>query len=246
MVSKRHFWLVLSLIFSLCLLLPESGTAQTTPDIVLLEPGEGSEVVSPITIKAQIPSGGDRLLRITLIDEQNNLLSRKLLRLPSSEDSLFQFQTDLYFEIPRESTLALLTLVTQDDYHRPQSLRSTVLMLESTGEAILVPAEYENNWLTITQPAPMEIISGGAFQVTGEIKPLNDNPVVFELMTERGSIIGTSQLDPQNLGETIEFEINLSYDFIYEERDVRLVVRQRTREFASDAILDSMPIFLRP
>ncbi len=246
MPSKRLIWLVLSLIFLLYLLPPQRGTAQSSPEILLVEPGQGSEVISPIKINAQVDPGGDRLLRVTLIDERNNLLSRKLLRIPSTQNVPFEFQTELYFEIPRESTPALLTLATQDEYHRPQSLRSVTLSLQSTGQASIFSSVIENSWLTITQPAPMAVISGGAFQITGEITPLNDNPVFFELMTESGSIVGTSQLDPRNPGETFEFEIDLSYDFIYEQREVRLIVRQRSKEFAADAILDSMPVLLSP
>jgi len=246
MPIKPRFWLTFFIFLSLCLLSPQSGTAQPTPDITLIEPGETSEVISPIVIRAQINPGGDSLVRITLINQANNLLSRKLLRIPSTDDAPLQFQTDLSFEIPRESILALLTLATQDEYHRPQSLRSVVLALKSTGGATVQASKSENAWLTITQPAPKQVISGGAFLVSGRITPLNDNPVVFELMTESGSIVGTSQLDVPTPSETFDFEITLSYDFITSERDVRLIIRQRSDMFTSDAILDSMPMILMP
>ncbi len=246
MLFTRRFWLILFFLLSLCLLSLQTGTAQPAPAIALLEPGEGSEVTSPIGITAQIYPGGDRLVRITLIDQQNNVLSRKLLRINSFEDTPLQFQTDLSFGIPKENSPALLTLAIQDEYHRSQSLRSVTLTLQSAGQAAIQSSISENDWLTITQPIPMQVISGGSFLVSGRISPLNNNPVMFELMTESGNIVGTSQLDIPTPGGTFDFEIILSYDFITRERDVRMVIRQRSDTFAADAILDSLPIILMP
>jgi hypothetical protein len=246
MLFTRRFWLILFFLLSLSLLSSQIGTAQPAPVIILLEPGEGSKVISPMGITAQIYPGGDRLVRITLIDQQNNVLSRKLLRINSFEDTPLQFQTDLSFGIPKENSPALLTLAIQDEYHRPQSLRSVTLTLQSAGQAAIQPSISENDWLTITQPTRMQVISGGSFLVSGRISPLNNNPVVFELMTESGSIIGTSQLDVPTPRETFDFEINLSYDFITHKRDVRLIVRQWSSAFASNVNLDSLPVILLP
>jgi hypothetical protein len=69
---------------------------------------------------------------------------------------------------------------------------------------------------------------------------------MFDLMTESGGVVGTSQLDVQTPGEAFDFEVLLSYDFITEAHEVRLIIRQRLNEFSSDAILDSMPIVLLP
>ncbi len=247
MSLKRRIWLFLFILLSLSSLSPHQGNAQSSPSITILAPGEGSEVTAPISIAAQISPGADNLVRVTLIDQQNNLLARKLLRVPAlPEEAPLQFATNLKFEIPRESTAALLTIAIQDEHHRLQSLRSVHLVLKSTGQDYVQSPGDSVNWLTITQPLPGASISGGQFTVSGWITSPNGNPVMFDLMTDNGSIIGTSQLSVQTPGETLEFALTLSYDFINIERKVRLIVRQRSMDFASDAILDSLPIVITP
>lgn len=245
MLSKRRLWVIFLCLLSLSLLSQQKGDAHSQPSIIILEPGQGSAVTPPIHIAAQISPGGDNLIRVTLIDQQNNLIARKLLRVGDQQAPL-HFTTDLLFEIPKESTPALLTIAIQDEHHRLQSLRSVPLMLQSTGRASIESPTNTAAWLTIEAPLPGETLSGGGFTVSGRITPPNDHPVMFDLVTESGSIVGTSQLSVPTPGETFEFQITLSYDFITSERDVRLIIRQRSDEFATDAILDSLPIILAP
>lgn len=225
---------------------PQSGTSATPAMISILSPGDGSAVTSPIQLTAEIQPGGDGLVRVSLLDRQNNILARQLIQTDENDQTPFKFSTHLAFEITTESSPVLLTLGLQDEYHRPLSLRSVLLTLQSNGAAAITETNRNTSWLEIDQPLAHESLSGGNFRVEGRVTPLTQKPVIFELITDTGGVIGSSQLAVEIQGEPVDFSIPLSYSFINTERNVRLVVRQTTDPYGMNVILDSLPITLSP
>lgn len=225
---------------------PQRGTATTPALIHILSPGEGSAANTPIELTAEIQPGGDGLVRVSLLDRQNNILARQLMRTDPNLQTTSKFSTHLAFEITTESTPALLTLAIQDEYHRPLSLRSVSLTLQSEGDAIITPPNKNASWLEIDQPIANEALSGGSIRVEGRITPITQKPVIFELITDTGGVIGSSQLAVQESGEPLDFSIRLSYGFITTTRDVRMIVRQTIGPHGAIVILDSLPITLSP
>lgn len=186
------------------------------------------------------------MVRIALINENNFTIARQLLRIDQAEEGLTQFETDIFFEIPIDTTEALLTVSILDDNHRLQSLRSVTLKLATEGQSTIQAHISNEPWLVIEEPKPMETLSGGQIKVSGTIHPVNDNPIRFDLIKPSGAVIGTIQLLVTNPGEAIIFNSTLPYAFITDTTDVRLVIRQMSEEFATDVILDSVPVYLAP
>ena len=246
MHKLRGFGIFLVFFLVINLLSPQSGKASTPALINILSPGDGSAVTSPIKLTAEIQPGEDGLVRVSLVDRQNIVLARQLIQTDKNNHSPFKFSTHLPFEITTESSPALLTLTLQDEFHRPLSLRSVLLTLQSDGSAKISGPNKNPSWLEIDQPVAHESLSGGNFRVEGRVTPLTQKPVIFELITDTGGVIGSSQLAVQEPDVTIEFSIQLSYAFITKTRDVRMVVRQTADPYATDVILDSLPITLSP
>lgn len=243
----RHFGLVIIFILALSLQPPQMGSALPSPSITELSPGEGSIVTSPIHVNARIQPGQDDLVRVTLLNRDNTVIARQLIKLNAPHDGRqIPFSTTLAFEIPNEHTQALLTLETQDRYHRPNSLRGVLLTLASNGEAVIQGQPAPSTWLTITSPKEGDSFKGGRFTVEGIITPPTANPVNFELITDSGGVIGTSQLAVDEPGITFQFNISVAYSFITSRRDVRLIVRQTVDPYGSNIVLDSLPISLSP
>lgn len=220
--------------------------AQPVQPILILSPGDHSLVTAPILISAQVHAGDDGLVRVSLVDKQQNLLARQVLRINARDHHAVEFETELLFEIPAESTTAVLTVATQDHANRPVTVRSVPLTLQSGGEDRIELKFYTDPWLTVSQPEPGAMISNSPLIVVGTVTPINDYPVIFELVTERGSVIVTRQLGVESLGEEIDFEISLPYLPSLNIRDMRLVIRQTSGITGVSAILDSLPLTITP
>lgn len=246
-MSRNHrIWLLAALILTLSLALPHSSMARPAPGITIRSPGDSSTVTSPIAVSAEMVPGADGLIRLVLTDERNNTLSRQLLRIDSDVDGPIPFKTALPFELPGPDTEALLTLSTQDIYHRPLALRSVLLTLTTSGEAQINRPPSAAPWLEITFPEPLDIITGGQFTILGTVTPVTDNPVIFELITDSGGVIGSAQLAVTEPGQAVTFEQPISYGYIKKIRDVRLVMRQTLDGYGTNVVLDSLLLALLP
>lgn len=225
---------------------PFHGSASTEPTLLLESPGNGSWVVSPISISAQINSEDFTLLRITLRDQSRNIIARQLCRLDTFKESPINISTDLFFEIPGESSKGLLSITLLDSNNRPATLRSASVLLLSDGQTQIEASNPEADWLTISQPQPGDTLGGGEVYVSGTVLPMVENPVFFELITDSGGQIGTRSLSVEAPGKALDFEITIPYAYINERRDIRLIIRQSDNNFGESVILDSIPIFLTP
>ena len=238
----RRLMLTLGLFFLLSL----PASAQPVQPITILMPGDSSLVTAPIEVSALIIPGEDGLIRLTLVDRNQNLLARMLHRVEMPGDGAIEFSAMLAFEIPAETSAAILTIATQDQAHRPLALRSINLTLAGSGEDVITSVSSIQPWLTLNEPQPGAVISASPMLITGTVIPVNSNPIVFELLTERGGAIVSKQLAVEMPGHAIAFEIPLIYPPVTEWRDMRLIVRQSTGLAGVDAILDSLPVIITP
>lgn len=238
--------LILCLLVSLGFLVLLTGRAQPVEPITILTPGESSLVTAPIEVSALVFPGEDGLIRVTLVDQQQNLLARQLLRVTAPTDAAIEFTTQLAFEIPGESTPAILTIATQDEAHRPLALRSAGLALQMGGDDRIEPHPIVDPWLKINQPQPGVLITQSPMLVKGTVTPLNNKPIIIELLTERGGAIVSKQLAVESPGEPMAFEVSLIYSPPATVREMRLVIRQPADIIGVDAILDSLPFLLAP
>ena len=186
------------------------------------------------------------MIRISLIDKSRNLLARQLIRVDSDEFNPEQFSTQLMFEIPTESAEALLIISTKDMNNRPLSERAITLSLKVNNEVVLETQSPETPWLIVDTPKPLSIHHGGSLTVSGTVTPISTKPLILELFTDSGGLIGSKQLTVGNTGLETPFLVTLTYSFIDTTRDVRLVIRQTMDPFGQNVTLDSIPIYLAP
>ncbi|MDY6846640.1 MAG: hypothetical protein SVP52_05845 [Chloroflexota bacterium] len=246
MLKTRVLGFILLMFILIGLRSPLPVDAVRITSLKLISPGEGSCVISPIEISAQVQTQLQHLIRITLVDRSGTEISRQLLRVESDSELPQDFTTSLAFEIPREFTDGLLTIAIQDENSRLVALRSTPLKLQSDGENSITSQSSTSDWLTVTQPQPGERLQGGMVIVEGTLIAVIDRPVFFELITDSGGQIGSRQLAVQSAGVPITFNVILPYGHIYKERDVRLIMRQTDEVYGKNIVLDSVPIYLSP
>ena len=246
MAKKGLFILILVFLFLQTFIPAYTGSGLKNATLILESPGQGSRVTSPINLSAQIEYDEPALIKVTLTDRSGVTIARKLLQSDKYEALTSDFNSELAFEIPRDTSEGLLSIALLDSYNRPITLRSTSLTLINAGEDQILTPGQQAEWLKISQPETGDSLSGGSFRVRGTVTPLVEGLVFFELITDSGGQIGTRQLSVDTAGEPVEFDIDIPYAYINQKRDVRLIVRQRDTKFGSTIILDSVPIFLSP
>jgi hypothetical protein len=246
MVYRLQNALLLCFLLCLGLITSHSISAQPVQPIIILSPGGHSVVTAPIHVTGLVHPGEGALVRVTLVDQQQNLLTRQVLRVNGSYHEAVEFTAELAFEIPVESSTAFLTVVTLDHVNRPIAMRSVPLTLQSSGELSIEPQLSTDPWLAVNQPKPGAIINDSPIIVAGTVSPINDRPVIFELITDRGSVIVTRQMAVETVGEMVAFEMPLPYSPSSRIRDIRLVIRQSSGIAGVNVILDSLPLTIVP
>ena len=246
MTTIKLTWQIIWLLSLLVIPASQGAVSQPAPMIALITPVEGSTVVSPIEISAEMNLGEASLLRVALTTGQNEVISRQLHRVSALDEGLFVYSGSLPFEIPNENAPGWLSLTLIDSQNRPLCLRSASLIIHASGDAEVKTNESQAPWLVISSPEPGELISGGEIQVTGQVTPLTGNPVFFELYSEGGRVLITIQLAVVQPGSAMDFTLIIPYTVTSEQEDALLAISQSADAYNQAIILDSLPLSISP
>ncbi len=212
--------------------------------IMITSPGAMSKVISPITLNMDIATGKSKIVQVDLYGEDGRLLTRTLKRnVPTSTEGVLQ-TIKVTFEIRAASELGRLTVSTQDEFGRVQSLNSVRLVLLSSGlEEINTPGSpYEP--IRVFAPAPKDSPSGGILNLRMDLWPFNLKPVIAELIDPEGKSLGlrfisVSHINPQMIETTIPYNIS-------EPVSARLTIRQDDDRIPGLFYLYSQEVLLTP
>ncbi len=209
-------------------------------------PGPLSKVVSPIQFVAHIDPDYTGLTRIELIGEDGRELYRKVFRTYSNIGYFTRVDEKVTFELKGAAEMARLQISTFDNQGNMLAFNSVRLMLFSAGETQLSPSYPAQERVGLHKLKREAEISGGVLELEGEINPINNTPVIFELFDEDGRIVGSRliQLSPA-AGKFQPFLVSIPYQ-LTERTAIRLVIRQADDRISGLAYLYSLPIFLSP
>lgn len=155
--------------------IPESG------EPVILSPGDNARLVSPLKIKLATRPGDDGMVRIELFGKDHRLIFRKLLDYGKYKRKTILIEQEIPFEI-RSDESARLQVVLENYKNKPIFITSVDLTLlsvrgtESKGEEAVYPR------FKIEQPVPGQTVQGEFLVIKGQIKPVNNTPIVVELI----------------------------------------------------------------
>lgn len=170
---------------------PSPTPTQAVPDaaIQILAPGPSSRLVSPLRLNTYLKPGLDGRVQVELLGEDGRLLLRKVYKyLPEVKRTYLT--EDLPFEIRQVGEAARFQISTFDSYNRLLAFNSVDLVLLSFGENDINPAGSLLERVLITEPLPNKLIQGGTLIVAGQVHPFNDLPMLIELTTAKGQVVG--------------------------------------------------------
>ena len=214
--------------------------------IQILTPGPLSKLLSPIKLHGYVIPGYDNLVRIELYGEDGRLLALQLLRLYTFGKWAY-LAIDIPFEVQAAAELARLQVSTQDQYGRATALNSVSIVLFSAGFAEINPPGNLNERCTLDTPSPGTRISKGTLAVNGQMRPFNSQPLVIELVTSSGAVVGSKMvaIQPAPDDNYIPFEADISYN-ITAATWVRLTIRQSDDRIGGTMYLFSREVYLNP
>jgi hypothetical protein len=202
---------------------PTATPSGHSAQIQIQSPGPMSKVTSPLQLRMLVVSGGSKLVQIDLQGEDGRLLARTLKRVPTDIGGYY-VSLKLPFEVRAAAELGRLTVSTKDTQGRLQSLGAEHVLLLSVGTAEIAPTGDLPERVVVYSPKNNTVATGGAVYIEGRYTPLNEQPVVLELLNEEGDTIGLRVLDLVGVQEQ-DFTTSIPYK-LTETTEARLVIRQ--------------------
>ena len=219
-----------------------------TAHIRINRPGPGSKVSAGFFLIIDfLPSGGNKV-RIELFGEDGRSLSAfshpYIARLNQERVEL-AFAID--YEIQAFSELGRIQVSLDDEFGRPQALTSVDLILLSTGSSSINPPQDEREKIFIQQPFKDTIVPGGSLALTGIVRTDNANPLVVELTTEDGRVVGTAlagvAVEPGQTYGLFAGEVEYEVD---EPTWVRMTIRELDRRIPGMKYVTSLLFVVAP
>lgn len=163
-------------------------------NLQILSPGQGSTVVSPFTLTALIITGSEAVVHLELLGEDGRLLLRDVHNYQSSEEDGISVSSEVSYGTNADSESGRLQISLYDENSRLVDLSSVDLTLLSNGKQDLhEPADQFEN-IVIESPRENTLIQGGTMRVSGLARSRSGQPLMIELQTSDGRIVGTRQV----------------------------------------------------
>lgn len=205
-----------------------------------------SSVRSPIRLRGYLLPGYKNRVHIELVGEDGRLLARRLMYAYTSQRFAY-FSIEIPFEIQGVSELARLQVSTEDELGRVKALAGVRLLLLSSGyEDIQPPGDLKERCVLLF-PQPGEIVQGGVVRLSGYARPLDDLPLIIELIGAQGQALASRlvSLSSTDASGYSPFTIEIPYQ-ISEPLPVRLTVRQLDGRIGGTMYIYSQEIILAP
>lgn len=215
---------------------------------LILSPGDTSRVVSPLKTQIMVRVHPAGIIHIDLVGRGDLLYTRRLLDLRDKSGQEVFLQPDLTFETQDESEPARLVVRLLDDAGRTIALTSANLTLLSGGKSVIEPSRA-SGWIEIITPLGGENLEGGKVRVIASVTPVNDQPIVAELITDAGTAINTRLVKlpaGYRQGESIHLDFELPYAVTGSTPCVLALYQASYHQIEGKLMLTSIPVTLLP
>jgi hypothetical protein len=215
--------------------------------VQILSPGPASKVTSPFTLRASIKPGAESIIRIELLGEDGQLLMREVLSYQTLQNEWVSLDSEISYGINSAGENGRLQLSVEDQHGRIESLSSVDLLLLSMGKQDLNQPPDQLEDIVLESPRSNTLIQGGTMRVTGLARPRSTQPLLIELSTSDGRIVGTRQVSvtppPGNLYGAFAIDVPFTVDYTTR---VRVQVWEPGDKIPGIVNLSSLEVILSP
>lgn len=226
----------------------EPGEGEEVEDqeaILILAPGNGSRVTSPVRVAGEADPTFEQSLavRIVTIDGETLVTAPSMIVAELGERG--PFEAEVAFSVTEETQAWIQVFATSARDGGVTHLSSVGLTLAPDGEADIAEATPHPERIAIESPEAGATVSGGVVEVRGRGLASFEQTLIVELLDEEGRLITSTPLMVQavDLGEWGTFEATLSYE-ISGEMPARVVVYDPSPAFGGEVHLASVEVTL--
>ncbi len=207
-------------------------------------PGPMSRIVSPLEIHALAVAADSHKIQVDLFGEDGRLIGRTL-RIVSGYPGGDPLSVKMPFEIRAAGENGVVQISTRDGHGHIQSLNSVRVLLLSSGASQINPAGNNIYERVVFYDLPPDFhTSGGILPVRGRFAPLNDKPVILELVADNGTSLGLRVLNFTGT-DWQAFDTTLPYK-VTADTPAQLFIYQDDKVIDGRAYVYSQPIDLNP
>jgi hypothetical protein len=182
-------------------------------DVVIISPGSKSSIRSPLKPEVFIKVQEEGIVQIELIGKGEQIFARQILDLHSQSGQDTVIHPLIPFEITKSSEAARLVVRLIDSSQRVVSSASANLTLLSSGGETIQSTTGAGSIL-ITSPTAGEQIGGSKVHITASVVPINDEPIIAELLTDDGAAINTKLVylpASEGLNQSATLDVTIPY-----------------------------------
>ncbi len=216
--------------------------------LAILEPGPGSQVVSPVRIVGYGGPSYQGRVRLRLIGEDGGVIASWVTYLQALPGLAGRFYTEMPFGIPLVAEAARLEVST---YELRSGLlghmTSVNLVLLTAGSPRLIPALRGAEKLAIFAPRDGALVRGGSVTVRGGGWLDSDVPLVVDVLDRNGTVLGTASasVNAPNVGQVGAFEVTVHYEATFGQWG-RIAVHEPATGIPGTLHFNSIEVFVQP
>jgi hypothetical protein len=221
---------------------------ETVPEVILiLEPGPGSRLVSPLHVAGIADSTFEQNLVVRLLLDDGSELALMPTTIQSELGQRGEFELEIPFSVSGERQAFIQVFSSSPRDGGITHLASTGVLLADTGSADIRPVEAFPERIQITNLAPGDSLSGGTAHVEGFALASFEQTLVVDILDEDGTIVGSQPLivDSPEWGQPGPFQVDVPYS-VTTSGAGRIVVRDPSPAFAGDVHSASIEVQLNP
>jgi hypothetical protein len=215
--------------------------------ILILEPGPGSRLVSPIRVAGVADSTFEQNLVVRILLDDGSQVALTPTTIQSELGQRGDFEVEVPFSISGERQAFIQVFSSSPRDGGITHLASTGVLLADTGPTDIRPGEDHPERIQINNLVPGDSLSGGVAHVEGFALASFEQTLVVEILDENGSVVGSQPLivDSPEMGQPGPFKIDVAYS-VAGPGPGRVVVRDPSPAFAGDVHLASVEVALNP
>ncbi|MCI0399116.1 MAG: Gmad2 immunoglobulin-like domain-containing protein [Chloroflexi bacterium] len=215
--------------------------------ILILEPGPGSRVTSPIRVAGMADSTFEQALAVRLVTADGQEITTVPAQITSELGTRGPFAVEVPFNVGSEQPAFIQVFAASARDGGITHLASVAVTLSPGGPASIIPVSPFPERIVISQPALVSTISGGLAHVEGIALASFEQTLVVEVLDTDGNVVGSQAIivAAPDLGQPGPFIADVPYT-IAVAGPGRIVVRDPSPAFGGDVHLASVEVTLEP